>query len=138
MNENVSIILHTCDSYEFCWDGFLHYFKKNFQIDNIKKYFCNEEKKINLDKKKFDIFIFHSSLTKEGNIKKLIDSSAVKSLRLPKNFNDKIFAISNEKLDIIFYPDIGMSSDLYYLTFLKLAPIQMSAQATSPLLAFLD
>jgi hypothetical protein len=49
MNENVSIILHTCDSYEFCWDGFLHYFKKNFQIDNIKKYFCNEEKKINLD-----------------------------------------------------------------------------------------
>jgi predicted O-linked N-acetylglucosamine transferase (SPINDLY family) len=81
----------------------------------------------NLDKKKFDIFIFHSSLTKEGNIKKLIDSSAVKSLRLPKNFNDKIFAISNEKLDIIFYPDIGMSSDLYYLIFLRLAKYQINS-----------
>ena len=81
----------------------------------------------NLDKKKFDIFIFHSSLTKEGNIKKLIDSSAIKSLRLPKNFNDKIFAISNEKLDIIFYPDIGMSSDLYYLTFLRLAKYQINS-----------
>ena len=48
MNDNISLILHTCDSYEFCWDGFLHYFKKNFQIESIKKYFCNEEKKINL------------------------------------------------------------------------------------------
>jgi len=81
----------------------------------------------NLDKKKFDVFIFHSSLTKNGNIKRTIDSSAIKSLRLPKNFNDKILAISNEKLDIIFYPDIGMSSDLYYLTFLRLAKYQINS-----------
>jgi len=81
----------------------------------------------NLDKKKFDIFIFHSHLTKEGNIKELIDSSAIKSIRLPKNFDDKISVIGNEKLDIIFYPDIGMSSDLYYLTFLRLAKYQINS-----------
>ena len=81
----------------------------------------------NLDKKKFDIFIFHSYLTKEGNIKELIDSSAIKSIRLPKNFDDKISVIGNEKLDIIFYPDIGMSSDLYYLTFLRLAKYQINS-----------
>jgi predicted O-linked N-acetylglucosamine transferase (SPINDLY family) len=81
----------------------------------------------NLDKEKFDIFIFHSCLTKEGKIKKLIDSSASKSIRLPKNFDEKISAIGNEKLDIIFYPDIGMSSDLYYLTFLRLAKCQINS-----------
>ena len=81
----------------------------------------------NLDKKIFDIFIFHSSLTKEGNIKKLIDRSVIKSLRLPKNFNDKISTISKEQLDIIFYPDIGISSDLYYLTFLRLAKYQINS-----------
>ena len=80
----------------------------------------------NLDKKKFDIFIFHSCLTKEGRIKDLIDSSAIKSIRLPKNIDDKISVIGNEKLDILFYPDIGMSSDLYYLTFLRLAKHQIN------------
>jgi predicted O-linked N-acetylglucosamine transferase (SPINDLY family) len=81
----------------------------------------------NLDKKKFDIFIFHSSYTKEGKIKKSIDSSATKSIKLSKNFDDKVSVIGNEKLDIIFYPDIGMSSDLYYLTFLRLAKYQINS-----------
>ena len=81
----------------------------------------------NLDKKKFDIFIFHSYFTKEGKIKKLIDNSANKSIRLPKNFDEKISTIGNEKLDIIFYPDIGMSSELYYLTFLRLAKFQINS-----------
>ena len=81
----------------------------------------------NLDKKKFEIFIFHSYLTKEGKIKELIDSSVIKSIRLPSNIDDKISVIDNEKLDIIFYPDIGMSSDLYYLTFLRLAKYQINS-----------
>ena len=81
----------------------------------------------NLDKKKFDIFIFHSYLTKDGKIKGLIDSSVIKSIKLPKNIDDKISVISNERLDIIFYPDIGMSSDLYCLTFLRLAKHQINS-----------
>ena len=81
----------------------------------------------NLDKKKFDIFIFHSPYTKEGRIKKSIDSSATKSVKLSKNFDDKVLVIRNEKLDILFYSDIGMSSDLYYLTFLKLARYQINS-----------
>lgn len=81
----------------------------------------------NLDKKKFDIFIFHSHYTKEGRIKKSIDSSATKSVKLSKNFDNKVLVIRNEKLDILFYSDIGMSSDLYYLTFLKLARYQINS-----------
>jgi hypothetical protein len=42
---DISLILHTCDKYEFCWQGFLDYFNKYFRID-IPKYFCNEEKQL--------------------------------------------------------------------------------------------
>jgi predicted O-linked N-acetylglucosamine transferase (SPINDLY family) len=81
----------------------------------------------NLDKKNFEVFVFHSCLTKEGKIKSLIDNISDKSIKLSRNFNEKIVAVDNEKLDIIFYPDIGMSTDLYYLTYLRIAKIQMNS-----------
>ena len=46
---------------------------------------------------------------------------------MPKDFNQKIKILENEKLDIIFYPDIGMSSDLYYLTYLRIAKVQITS-----------
>lgn len=81
----------------------------------------------NLDKQKFEVFVFHSPLTKEGKIKTLIDNSSHKSIKLSRNFDEKIAAIDNERLDIIFYPDIGMSTDLYYLTYLRIAKIQINS-----------
>jgi tetratricopeptide (TPR) repeat protein len=82
---------------------------------------------LNLDRKKYDVFLFHSHKTKESSIKNILDISSHKSIQLPEDFDEKIKIIENEKLDIIFYPDIGMSSDLYYLTFLKFAPIQITS-----------
>jgi protein O-GlcNAc transferase len=81
---------------------------------------------INLDKSKFEVFIFHSSLTKPGEIKNIIDSNVFKSVTLPIFFNDKVKNIESHHLDIIFYPDIGMSSDLYYLSFLRMAKVQIN------------
>lgn len=80
----------------------------------------------NLDKSKFEIFLFHSSLTKPGKIKYMLDNSVSKSITLPLDFDGKIKIIKDQRLDIIFYPDIGMSTDLYYLTFLKLAKTQIN------------
>lgn len=81
---------------------------------------------LNLDKKKFEILIFHSLLTKPGNVKVELGNSVFKSITLPLNFDHKVELIKSQGLDIIFYPDIGMSTDLYYLTFLKLAKIQIN------------
>jgi protein O-GlcNAc transferase len=81
----------------------------------------------NIDKKKFEVLIFHSYKTKDGFIKKALDFSNFKVITLPKDFNQKIKILENEKLDIIFYPDIGMSSDLYYLTYLRIAKVQITS-----------
>ena len=51
----------------------------------------------------------------------------MKNFKLPKLFKDKINLILDSNLDIIFYPDIGFSTQLFYLTFLKLAKHQITS-----------
>ena len=51
----------------------------------------------------------------------------LKTFKLPKLFNEKVNFILEHNLDIIFYPDIGFSTQLYYLTFLRLANYQMTS-----------
>ena len=80
---------------------------------------------LELDANKFDVTVFHSSKTKNGYIKKLIDLK-VRTVNLPLLLKDKIKVFENEKLDIVFYTDIGMSGDLYYLTFYRLAKFQIN------------
>ena len=81
---------------------------------------------LDLDPNKFDVIVFHSLNTKEGFIKKIIDLK-IRTISLPLLFNDKIKILQAEHLDIIFYPDIGMSVDLYYLTFYRLAKFQINS-----------
>jgi len=80
---------------------------------------------LDLDAKKFDVTVFHSSKTKNGHIKKLIDLK-VRTVNLPLLLKDKVKVLDNEKLDIVFYTDIGMSGDLYYLTFYRFAKFQIN------------
>jgi predicted O-linked N-acetylglucosamine transferase (SPINDLY family) len=80
---------------------------------------------LDLDANKFDVTVFHSSKTKKGYIKKLIDLK-VRTVNLPLLLKDKIKVFENEKLDVVFYTDIGMSGDLYYLTFYRLAKFQIN------------
>lgn len=44
----ISILIHTCDKYSFCWDGFIYYFNMHWNND-YNKYFCNEEQSIYYD-----------------------------------------------------------------------------------------
>lgn len=81
---------------------------------------------LDLDPNKFDVIVFHSLNTKEGFIKKIIDLK-IPTISLPLLLNDKIKILKAEHLDIIFYPDIGMSGDLYYLTFYRLAKFQINS-----------
>lgn len=82
-----------------------------------------------LDRNKFEVYVFHTTKTTKGKIfsdflAKEINSNLTNVI-LPRSFNEKINIIKNKKLDIIFYPDIGMSPDLYFLTFLRFAKYQI-------------
>ena len=60
-------------------------------------------------------------------MKKGEKNNLIKNYFLPKNFSEKQKIILNEKLDILFYPEIGLSLQLYYLSFIRLAKIQMTS-----------
>ena len=86
---------------------------------------------LRLDKKKFDVTVFHTEKTKKGKIldelKDAEKNNLIKNFFLPKNFSEKQKIILNKKLDILFYPEIGLSLELYYLSFIRLAKIQMTS-----------
>ena len=79
---------------------------------------------LNLDYNNFEIQIFHSSQTKKDGIyKKLIESEKIlniKNFSLPNKFSEGVKIIEKRNLDIMFYHDIGMSTDLYYYSFYSL------------------
>jgi predicted O-linked N-acetylglucosamine transferase (SPINDLY family) len=79
----------------------------------------------NMDKKKFDIIIFHTYRTKKSLIKNEIDSHSNKVINLSNRIKEQHEQVEKENLDIIFYPEIGMSPITYFLAFARLAPAQI-------------
>ena len=83
-----------------------------------------------LDKNKFEVFIFHSQKTNPGEIfnefKKKEEEGILKNKLLPIKLLEKINFIKNFELDIIFYPDIGLSIEFYYLALMRLARYQIT------------
>jgi len=81
----------------------------------------------NINREKFEIIIFHTFNTKKSFIKNEIDSSANKVINLKTKINEQQLQVEKENLDIIFYPDIGMSPITYFLAFARLAPVQIAS-----------
>ena len=79
----------------------------------------------NIDRKKFYVIIFHTSKTEGSQIKNKIDNSANKIVNLSNNIKEQQQQVEEENLDIVFYPDIGMSSTTYFLAFSRFAPVQI-------------
>ena len=86
---------------------------------------------LNLDKNKFDIKVFHTTKTKKGAIyQDLIDAeknNQINNFILPTKFEQRQKMILSENLDILFYPEIGLSLELYYLSFIRLATYQITS-----------
>ena len=86
---------------------------------------------LNLDKNKFETIVFHTQNTQKGKIyENFIDAEKnkiIKNFILPIKFKDKQKIISEQNLDILFYPEIGLSLDLYYLSFIRLAKYQITS-----------
>jgi len=86
---------------------------------------------LNLDPNKFDIILFHTHKTKKGTIYddfiKAEKNNTITNYTLPKNFKEKIDLIKNKNIDILFYPEIGLSLELYYLSYVRLAKKQITS-----------
>ena len=86
---------------------------------------------LNLNKKDFEIQIFHTTKTKKGQIYENFfeaeKNNQLKNFILPTKFKDKQKIIANENLDILFYPEIGLSLEMYYMSFIKLATYQITS-----------
>ena len=100
--------------------GFISEFLTNHTIGRIFEGFIN-----NLNKKKFEVVIFHTSQTKKGLLKNEIDNIANKVHTLSNKIANQHKQIEEENLDVLFYTDIGMSPTTYFLAFSRLAPIQI-------------
>ena len=84
-----------------------------------------------LNKDIFDVFVFHSDKTLPGKNFTEINESVVsynyENIILPRNFHDKVKVIRQKSLDILFYTDIPLSTNLFYLTFVKLAKFHITS-----------
>lgn len=90
----------------------------------IGKLFLGLIEKINTEI--FDVYIFHSARTEDGFLKTKFDLLNVKTFKLPIDLNEKVNFLRSFNLNIGFFTDIGMSHDLFYLTFFKVANRQMT------------
>ena len=83
------------------------------------------------NREKFEILVFHTEQTRKGLIlNDLINAEKkgiIKNIFLSKDFKQKQIKILNEKLDILFYPEIGLSLQLYYLSYIRLAKFQVTS-----------
>ena len=104
--------------------GFISEFFKNHTISKLFKGLI-----FNLDNTLFEKYIFYLDNGKgiDDEFFKSEKKNNLKILKLPKSFNDKTNMIIEQNLDILFYPDIGLSTQLYYLTFLRLAKYQLTS-----------
>ena len=106
--------------------GFISEFFSNHTIGKLFKGII-----FNLSDEKFEKFVFHSHKTDISPIyQEFLNAEKktnIKNITLSKNFQKSVNEIIQENLDIVFFPDIGMSSEFYYLSFIRFAKIQITS-----------
>ena len=80
-----------------------------------------------LDRSRFEVVVIRTPDARQDDISRHIDALADKVLTLPLRLKDQQQAVAAEKLDVLFYPDIGMVPATYLLAYARLAPVQAVA-----------
>ncbi len=78
----------------------------------------------NLDRRRFHVTLIapdHGGDALAG----ALERSADRVLRLPPRLGDARQAIADLRLDLLYYPDIGMEPMTYFLAYARLAPVQV-------------
>lgn len=99
--------------------GFL---SKYFSFHTIWKVFRGYVQ--HLDRSRFEVVVIHTNKSRPDDARRELDALADRSIVLPRELDDQQKAIAAEELDVLFYPDIGMTSSAYFLAHARLAPVQ--------------
>ncbi len=74
-----------------------------------------------------ETILLYPNDTKRDNHRKIISKTCSKVIDLPANYMLACERVLGEQLDVLFYPDIGMSPFTYQMALSRLAPIQMTS-----------
>jgi len=80
----------------------------------------------NLNRENFEITLIHLPNSKKDHIRDSLDSICDKSIELCSNLIESGVTLKSLDLDIIFFTDLGMNANDYFLPFVRAAPIQMT------------
>jgi len=80
-----------------------------------------------LDRNRFEVVVIHAPRAKRDTFSQHLDALADKSLTLPASLKNQQQAVATEKLDVLFYPDIGIAPSTYFLAYARLAPVQATS-----------
>ncbi len=80
-----------------------------------------------LDRSRFEVVVIHAPKAKHDAFRQNLDALANKFITLPTNLTAQQQVIAAEQLDVLFYPDIGMTASTYFLAFARLAPVQATS-----------
>ena len=99
--------------------GFLSENLVEHTIGNLNQGFIR-----NLDRNRFEVIVIHSPNVKRDAFRRNLDTLADRAISLPVKLLDQQNVVADLKLDVLFYPDIGMSPTTYFLSYARLAPVQ--------------
>ena len=99
--------------------GFISEFLVGHTIGKLYQGFIHQ-----LDRRRFEVVVIHTSKAKRDAFSQHLDTLADKVLTLPARLVGQQQMVIEEKLDVLFYPDVGMSPLTYFLAYARLAPVQ--------------
>jgi predicted O-linked N-acetylglucosamine transferase (SPINDLY family) len=99
--------------------GFLSSYLCQHTIEKLNRGFIQR-----LDPRRFEIILLRPPDALADAASQRLDSLASRSVVLPSALAQQHQAIADERLDVLFYPDVGMSRLSYLLAFARLAPVQ--------------
>jgi len=99
--------------------GFLSDYFKGHTIARLYAGFLRR-----IDRARFETVLIHGPRAHRDAVSERLEKDADRSLVLPPTLAGQQQAIAAEHVDVLFYPDIGMSMDTYLLAHARLAPVQ--------------
>ena len=79
-----------------------------------------------LDRKRFEVVVIHIDARQDA-LAAAINGVADRVIVLPARLDAARHAVSDAGLDVLFYPDVGMSPFCYFLALARLAPVQVTS-----------
>ncbi len=80
-----------------------------------------------LDRRQFEVTILHAPKARHDAFAAQLDAASDCAMRLPSRLADQQQAVADAALDVLFYPEIGMSPATYFLAHSRLAPVQVTS-----------